>query len=307
MFLPGPAATAAAGSEGASAGAAACALAAGGSGVPSALAQPLASLDGVRDEVIAEVHRAPERRVDNTITRLYESARLLHMHSTVTEEARRRFARERMAQWSLCVGLLAGGQAGALAGALHGLGFSSMAALAALSVAAAGVSAVHARRTLRQTERALSSQHGAPRVRAPPKPRGRREPTVAPHIAAARAPRARANALRSVHAGLDTCFAHTHQRAVADGDQFATALWQRAAPSVRAAVTTIGLGNLPRVSSAELARVKKVWDTDVLALRRLSAPGVAGLSMRDTAGSAGALDVQRGRSASAGTTTGGPR
>lgn len=65
---------------------------------------------------------------------------------------------------------------------------------------------------------------------------------------------------------------------------FATALWARASPSVLAAVSTIGLGSLPRVTSAELARVKRVWDADVHALRRLSAPGVAGLGT--SAGSA---------------------
>jgi len=125
---------------------------------------------------------------------------------------------------------------GALAGVTQGLPLSSMALLSALSVAAAGLGALHARRTLRQTEASLSSQHG-----------------------------------------LDACFTHTHQRAVADGDQFATALWARAAPTVRAAVNTIGLGNLPHVSAANLARVKKVWTDDVVALRRLSAPGVAGV------------------------------
>lgn len=168
MFLPGPAAAAAAGGAHGGGGAGASALtAAAGGGAPSALAQPLRSLEGVRDEVIAEVHRAPERRVDNTITRLYESARMLHMHCSVLEEARRRYARERVAQWGLCAGLLASGQAGAVAGALHGLPLGSMAALAALSAVAAAVSGVHARRTLRQTERALMSQHGA-RPQLPP-------------------------------------------------------------------------------------------------------------------------------------------
>lgn len=65
---------------------------------------------------------------------------------------------------------------------------------------------------------------------------------------------------------------------------FATALWARASPSVLAAVSTLGLSNLPRVTSSELLRVKRVWDADVHALRRLSAPGVAGLGA--SAGSA---------------------
>jgi hypothetical protein len=142
MVLPGPAAAAAAGSAagGGRAGASLLAAAAGG-GAPSELAMPLRSLEGVRGEVIAEVHRAPERRVDNTITRLYESARLLHMHCAVAEEARARYAREQLAQWGLVGTLLLSGQAGALAGAMHGLPLTSMAALSALSAAAAAVSA----------------------------------------------------------------------------------------------------------------------------------------------------------------------
>jgi hypothetical protein len=46
---------------------------------------------------------------------------------------------------------------------------------------------------------------------------------------------------------------------------------------VRAAVATIGLHRLPSVSASELAKVKSVWEKEVPALRRLSAPGVAGL------------------------------
>ncbi|KAJ1639551.1 hypothetical protein T492DRAFT_623533 [Pavlovales sp. CCMP2436] len=54
MFLPGPAAVAAAGGGGAGAGASLLTEAAAGGGALSALAQPLRSLEGVRDEVFLE-------------------------------------------------------------------------------------------------------------------------------------------------------------------------------------------------------------------------------------------------------------
>jgi len=43
----------------------------------------LADLHGTRDQVVAEVRKAPKRRVDNMITRLVDSVNLLQMHATV--------------------------------------------------------------------------------------------------------------------------------------------------------------------------------------------------------------------------------
>ena len=42
-----------------------------------------------RREVVQEVYKAPEKRLDNMVTRLYDSARLLHMHSVVADRIRR--------------------------------------------------------------------------------------------------------------------------------------------------------------------------------------------------------------------------
>ncbi|KAH8066074.1 hypothetical protein JL722_476 [Aureococcus anophagefferens] len=54
-----------------------------------ALAAGLADLRKTRDDVLAEVRRAPSRRVDNAITRLQDAAALLLMHAEVTDAARR--------------------------------------------------------------------------------------------------------------------------------------------------------------------------------------------------------------------------
>ena len=45
-------------------------------------------LTSSRDDVIGEVRRAPHRRLDNTVTKLYDAARLLHMHASVAELVR---------------------------------------------------------------------------------------------------------------------------------------------------------------------------------------------------------------------------
>ena len=52
-------------------------------GSRNALAEALVDLEQTRMEVIHEVKKAPERRVDNTITHLYDSARLLRTHLLV--------------------------------------------------------------------------------------------------------------------------------------------------------------------------------------------------------------------------------
>ncbi|HZU98827.1 MAG TPA: dynamin family protein [Planctomycetota bacterium] len=50
---------------------------------------PLGSFDEAREEVIKEVRRAPTRRVDNIVSRLYDHARRLRVHVTVCDQARR--------------------------------------------------------------------------------------------------------------------------------------------------------------------------------------------------------------------------
>lgn len=75
--------------------------------------------------------------------------------------------------------------------------------------------------------------------------------------------------------GLDACFQHTHTRELADGDQFVTALWARVAPQLQAAVTAVGVPNVPRVHHAELSGVRRIIDVEVPELRRLSAPALA--------------------------------
>lgn len=143
MFLPGP---------GPGSGS--------GAGAPNALKGPLESLGGVRDEVVAEVHRAPERRVDNMITRLYESAQLVHMHCAVAEEVRRRYVRDLWQQYALCASVLSAGPALATGAFLVGVGAWPTIALAALAVGAGAATTVYSRRTLKAAEEALGSRSG---------------------------------------------------------------------------------------------------------------------------------------------------
>jgi hypothetical protein len=56
----------------------------------------LADLHQTRDDVVAEVMKAPKRRIDNVITNLHDSVHLLLMHATVAEDVRSRFSKR---QW----------------------------------------------------------------------------------------------------------------------------------------------------------------------------------------------------------------
>lgn len=48
----------------------------------------MADLAQTRNEVVHEVLKAPERRLDNMVTCLYDSTRLLMMHARVVEAVR---------------------------------------------------------------------------------------------------------------------------------------------------------------------------------------------------------------------------
>ena len=60
----------------------------------SFLAEALPELERTRDEIVAEVHRAPARRVDNVTTHLHDSALLLRMHAVVLNAVRREYTVE---------------------------------------------------------------------------------------------------------------------------------------------------------------------------------------------------------------------
>ncbi len=67
---------------------------------------PLGSFDEAREEVIKEVRRAPTRRVDNIVSRLYDHARRLRVHVNVCDQARREVMGVALRFGAIGVGLL---------------------------------------------------------------------------------------------------------------------------------------------------------------------------------------------------------
>nr|CCA19699.1 conserved hypothetical protein [Albugo laibachii Nc14] len=79
--------------------------------VDNGLGTSLKDLDAMREQVVQEVMRAPERRVDNLITNLYDAARLLYMHATILESVRARYTRETWQRHALVASTFLGGNA----------------------------------------------------------------------------------------------------------------------------------------------------------------------------------------------------
>ena len=68
-----------------------------GSNTANAVVEPippgLQDLYDARDEVVAQVRKAPERRLDNVITNLYDSISLLHMYARIIQDLQQRYYR----------------------------------------------------------------------------------------------------------------------------------------------------------------------------------------------------------------------
>ncbi|KAG7383894.1 EH domain-containing protein 1 [Phytophthora boehmeriae] len=119
------------------------------------LGASMKDLDAMRDEVVSEVQRAPERRVDNLITNLYDSSRLLKMHAEIFEDLRARYASEKWRRSALVAATFVGGNALAASALYSGVPIEAAAGLSvATALASAGV-IWHNSTVLTQLERDL--------------------------------------------------------------------------------------------------------------------------------------------------------
>ncbi|TYZ61252.1 hypothetical protein PybrP1_001093 [[Pythium] brassicae (nom. inval.)] len=132
-----------------------------GAGPPqteSGLGASLRDLDAMREEVVAEVVRAPERRVDNLITNLYDSSRMLQMHARIFEDIRACYSSEKWRRAALVAAALGGGNALAAAALVSGAPVEFAGGVSVLAVLASGALLWHNTSVLRQLERDLLSE-----------------------------------------------------------------------------------------------------------------------------------------------------
>jgi len=64
-----------------------------GQGNASSIGAGLADLHQTRDDVVAEVMKAPKRRIDNVITHLNDSVHLLLMHAQIVQDVQKRYSK----------------------------------------------------------------------------------------------------------------------------------------------------------------------------------------------------------------------
>lgn len=199
---------------------------------PQPIGQGLADLHQTRDDVVAEVMKAPKRRVDNVITHLNDSVHLLLMHARIIEEVRSQYRKTAWEGTFKEAGALTIGLGLAAAGTYGGILPAEIAggAVAASVLCAGGLQWFHTSE-LRALEERLTDPEG-----------------------------------------LGAAFRRTHAREVGEADEYAASVWQRIRDPLRMSLASVGLANIPSVSESEIGELRHMIDEEIPALRRLASP-----------------------------------
>jgi hypothetical protein len=204
------------------------------------LGASLRDLDAMRDEVIHEVMRAPERRVDNLITNLYDSTRMLEMHAQIFEDLRTRYSKEKFQRLMLLGSCFFGGNAFALTAFLNNstpiefaIGISLLTFFLSSGIVWSNTNA------LNEFKKNLLTQEN-----------------------------------------LNDLFRRRYGRQLAEGDEYVLSLWKRVLTSVQLAIETLGFDALPKLKQSELDALKQILQKDIPSLRRQSAPTDTSLAHR---------------------------
>eukprot|EP00514_Thraustochytrium_sp_LLF1b_P013646 CAMPEP_0184548036 /NCGR_PEP_ID=MMETSP0199_2-20130426/5954_1 /TAXON_ID=1112570 /ORGANISM="Thraustochytrium sp., Strain LLF1b" /LENGTH=548 /DNA_ID=CAMNT_0026942605 /DNA_START=41 /DNA_END=1687 /DNA_ORIENTATION=- len=192
----------------------------------------LEDLETTRQDVIDEVRRAPDRRIDNMITHLYDSARLLRMHLVMSEAVRLDydFQRRRILTTTLGVGI-GGNSVSLLALYLMPSVWSFAAVLSASSLAGAAGVYLYGNVQLEAKAKEMASD-----------------------------------------AFLEALFQRIFVREIAERDEFVLSLWHRVKMQLKSTIDTVGVPNLTRVAAGDLHQLEAIVDEEVPRLRRTAAP-----------------------------------
>ena len=193
----------------------------------------LQDLHTARDEVVAEVRKAPERRMDNVITHLHDSISQLTMHATILKDIRQRWSRIYwQSKWQeLGVGLAGTGLTTVLAMYGGDVAMTVTGSILATTILSTGGLTWYHSSQLQEWERMASSPEE-----------------------------------------LSAAFQRTHARAISDGDEYTAAVWQRIRDHLRIALTQSSISDMPTASDADLKRLQSIIDQDIPELRRLISP-----------------------------------
>ena len=196
------------------------------------LVDVLDDLDLQREEVVAEVKRAPQRKVDNVITTLYDSARILRTHVVVADAAR---AAHRNTVWKVRLtsgGILSLGTAAAAAlastGAMAEIGIGVL----GCTLAATAFSVWQGRGTIDASRKQLTSKDGLNKL------------------------------FRDIHI----------MNIADGDEFLVSLWEQRVSDQLQLALKTIGLENIEPLSSSDLKALDDIVQTEAPKLRSLGDP-----------------------------------
>lgn len=200
---------------------------------PDAIPAGLQDLHTARDEVVAQVRKAPARRMDNVITQLYDACRQLQMHGKILLDLKSRWSRLYwQCKWQE-LGLVVTGSA--LSSAFMASGGMvpnqvTASVMATTIVAAGGLTWYH-NIQLQEWQKQASSMEE-----------------------------------------LSAAFQRTHAREISDGDEYTAALWQRVRDPLCVSLQHVPIRQQAAVSASDLESLQTILDQDIPALRRLVSP-----------------------------------
>jgi len=194
----------------------------------------LQDLHSARDEVVAEVRKAPQRRMDNVLTHLHDSVSQLHMHATILQDIKQRWTRFYwQCRWQeLGIALTGGTLTTALtvyANAIVPLQVTG--SIFATTILATGGLFWYHDRQLEEWERQAKTPEE-----------------------------------------LSAAFQRTHARAISDGDEYTAAVWQRVRSNLQVALEQIPISQMSTVTKEDLSGLNTIVETDIPDLRRLLSP-----------------------------------
>jgi len=199
----------------------------------------LAELHRSRDDVVAEVMKAPKRRVDNVITNLYDSTQLLLAHAKVGEHLRANYANKRRWGTAKATSVLFGGLSLSIGGGvvLPQVPPEIVGGSVAVTVLLAGC--------LRWYELARLESFGEDLL----------------DLGGSRIDEAFARAYFTRGGGSDVG---------ENGD--AANVWARVRKHLALTLQAVGLDNHPNVENGDIEELERILDVEVPRLRRLASP-----------------------------------
>jgi hypothetical protein len=199
-----------------------------------------ADLHQTRDDVVEEVMKAPERRINNVITNLYDCVSQLLMHAVVLEETRNKYETlKRRFQMQIGSTMIAGLGIAGLGTYFAVLPLPYAGGFIGATVISCGGMAWFSKSQLSEYGRSLCSSEG-----------------------------------------LSSAFQRTHMNEIRNADEYTANVWQRVRDHLQVGLESFGLENVPSVSKKELDHMHWILETEVPRLRRLASPAHFGSRSR---------------------------